>query len=109
MHFHPHPSVFRGKFDAIVEQAAIIEAVDAQFPKRTAGLQRLYLLTNIFGRHSGRDLSGNFLAARCGPIATRATGAPPVSLPAGHSRWAVSYQHSFCLNNKREGELSLVG
>src|SRR5712691_8467852 len=47
-----------------MHKAAMIEAVDAQFPKRTAGLERLYLLTNIFRRHSGCDLSGKFLAER---------------------------------------------
>jgi hypothetical protein len=47
-----------------MHEAAVIEAIDAQFPERTAGLERFYLLTNIFRCYSVCDLSGKFLAER---------------------------------------------
>src|SRR5260370_31386029 len=47
-----------------MHDATVIQAVDAQFRERAAGLQRRNLRPDVFGRRPGRDLLSEHLADR---------------------------------------------
>src|SRR5260221_3482952 len=47
-----------------MHDAAVIEAVDPEFPERAAGLERLNLCPDVFGSCPGSDLTGELAAGR---------------------------------------------